>query len=70
MNKLLLIVFVCIALAGVAESKKPRYMLKKPQCTEKRQQDLELDMAKLSPIGSKSTKKFPETYAEVQVFCR
>lgn len=52
------------------QKKANSYLLRKPQCTEKRQKHLESEMAKSLPIGGQSSKKFPETIAEVQVYCR
>lgn len=51
--------------------KKPNsYLLKKPQCTEKRRRHLEGEMVKALPIGGQNNKRFPETLPEVQTYCR
>ncbi len=72
--KTLLLLGVCCCCSTFLEAKEKSgggsYLLKKPQCTEKRQKHLESEMAKALPIGGRSNKRFPETVAEVQVYCR
>jgi len=66
---------VCTALLLVlvlseCQAKKARYLLNRPQCTEKRQHSLELEMAKNAPFGPRATRRFPETYQETMIYCR